>query len=57
MNIVYLSKEHIYMIHKASIESFGGEPGFYDYTDGRIDSILFNQFPIFIDPRLAKHFV
>ena len=47
MDIVYLSKEHIYMIHEESITLFGGEPGYYDYTDGRIDSILSLQYPIF----------
>ncbi len=47
MNIVCLSEEHIYMIHKASIATFGGDPGYYDYTDGRIESILAHQYPVF----------
>ena len=42
-----LSKEHIYMIHEATIPEFGGNPGFYDYTDRRIESILSLQYPVF----------
>ena len=35
------------MIHEQSISNFGGDPGHCDYTDGRIDAILAQQFPVF----------
>ena len=47
MEILHLSKEHIYMIHEATIRTFGGNSGYYDYTDHRIDSILSLQYPVF----------
>lgn len=42
-----LSKEHIYLIHEEAIKQFGGDYGYYDYTDGRIESIIALQYPIF----------
>ncbi|PKM43580.1 MAG: hypothetical protein CVV03_08430 [Firmicutes bacterium HGW-Firmicutes-8] len=36
----HLTKEHIYIIHEQSIKCFGGDPGYYDYTEGRIEGIL-----------------
>jgi len=47
VEILHLSKEHIYMIHEATIRTFGGNSGYYDYTDHRIDSILSLQYPVF----------
>jgi death-on-curing protein len=47
MAILFLSKEHIYMIHKETINAFGGASGYFDYTDGRIDAILAHQHPVF----------
>jgi death-on-curing protein len=35
------------MIHEATIRTFGGNSGYYDYTDHRIDSILSLQYPVF----------
>ena len=46
-NINYLTSEHIYAKHKISLETFGGDDGIYDYTDGRIESILSQQYPYF----------
>jgi death-on-curing protein len=45
--IQFLTKEHIYLIHDIAIQTFGGEDGVYNITDGRIESILSQQFPIF----------
>ncbi|HID0767930.1 TPA: type II toxin-antitoxin system death-on-curing family toxin [Clostridium botulinum] len=47
MEIQTLEKEHIYLIHQQAISDFGGQAGVYDYTDGKIDSILHQQYPIF----------
>ena len=47
MKFVLLSKEHIYLIHKKSIEEFGGQQGYFDYTDSKIESILSLQYPVF----------
>jgi death-on-curing protein len=46
-DIQFLTKEHIYLIHENAIQTFGGTDGVYDITDGRIESILSQQFPIF----------
>lgn len=47
MDIEILAKEHIYMMHEEAIEEFGGEKGVYNYTDGKIQSILAQQTPYF----------
>ncbi|MBU7008607.1 type II toxin-antitoxin system death-on-curing family toxin [Phosphitispora fastidiosa] len=44
------------MIHEESIILFGGEPGYYDYTDGRIESILSLQYPIFAHDKYPNIF-
>ncbi|MBP1616028.1 MAG: death-on-curing family protein [Bacteroidetes bacterium] len=43
----YLNEEHIKLIHKNVIQEFGGSPGLYDYTDGRISGIIAQQYPVF----------
>jgi death-on-curing protein len=45
--IVVLEKEHIYLIHEQVINEFGGDMGIYENTDGKIESILSQQYPSF----------
>lgn len=45
--IRYLVTEHIYLIHRIAIETFGGSDGEFNSTEGRIESILAQQFPIY----------
>ncbi len=47
VGIKYLSPEHIHMMHKQAIKHFGGFDGYYNYTEGRIESILEQQYPKF----------
>jgi death-on-curing protein len=47
MNIKVLTKELIYLIHADVIEHYGGSPGGYDNTDGKLESILAQQYPFF----------
>ena len=42
--MVLLEKEHIYMIHNAAIENFGGESGIFNNTEAKIESILAQQY-------------
>lgn len=46
-SINYLSVEHIYLIHAAAIRTFGGEPGEFPHTKGRLESVVAQQFPVF----------
>ena len=43
----YLTREHIELMHSITLEEFGGEEGYYNYTIDRIESILAQQFPYF----------
>lgn len=45
--IQYLAVEHIYLIHDNAINEYGGLAGEYNTTEGRIKSILSQQYPIF----------
>lgn len=47
MEIITLTKEQIYLMHKKAIEIFGGEPGMDENTDGKIESILAQQYGSF----------
>lgn len=44
------------MIHAETIESYGGTPGYYNYTEDRIESILDQQYPHFGYDRYPKVF-
>jgi death-on-curing protein len=44
---MYLNKEQIYLIHDKVLKDFGGDFGIYNYTDGRINSILSQLYPYF----------
>ena len=46
-NTIYLTKEQIYLIHDQVLRDFGGSIGIYDYTDGKIESILSQLYPFF----------
>ena len=45
--LFYLNRKHIFMIHEQTIKMFGGEPGYYEHTDGRVDGIIAQQYPLF----------
>ena len=47
MDINYLAKEHIYLMHEETIKTFGGDAGYYDFTDQRLESILSQQYLVF----------
>ncbi|EDS77120.1 death ON curing protein [Clostridium botulinum C str. Eklund] len=47
MIIETLDKEDIFLIHQQTIEEFGGELGHFDNTDGKVQSILSQQYPSF----------
>lgn len=46
-DIQYLTLNHIYLIHKSSINEFGGDNGLYVDTEGKIESILSQQYSYF----------
>ena len=42
-----LTREHIEIIHAENIETFSGNPGYYENTRNKIESILAQQYPMF----------
>lgn len=47
MVIETLTKEQIYRMHNQALIKFGGIPGGNEYTDGKIESILAQQYDFF----------
>lgn len=45
--MIFLLKEQIYLLHNEAIEQFGGEKGYFNNTDDKIESILSQQFGYF----------
>lgn len=45
--MLFLTREHIKIIHSQTIEMFGGNPGYYENTYDKIDSIIAQQYPLF----------
>lgn len=45
--IITLEKEHILLIHEQVINDYGGSYEFYENTEGKIESILSQQYPSF----------
>ena len=43
----FLTKKHVFMIHEQTIKVFGGEPGYYDHTNGSVEGIISQQYPLF----------
>lgn len=47
MDIITLTKEQIYLFHDEALKIYGGESGTDELTDGKIESILAQQFEYF----------